>query len=195
MKQTAIKCLLVVASISMMAVPGYAKRKKAPPDPRFASIGQIVVLPVVDARAGKKDKVSLESLRKAAINNLHHKNYDVVSSNDEGAVGDIADEDLNGARPGWVKKLGPSDARWVLVVGLDDAHSKITFGSTGNAEVEGFLFDKQQGTVVWKGTGVGQAGQGGLMGMAMKGMMRGAALDSAMFNLLSGIPKLPKKGK
>ena len=83
----------------------------------------------------------------------------------------------------------------MLVVCLDDLASKITFGSTGNAEVSGFLFDKEKGELVWAGKGVGQAGQGGLMGMTMVGMMKGEAIGSALYNLLSGIPNRPKSGK
>lgn len=187
-----LSCLCICAFFTLSVAPAcLAKRAKLPPDPRFASIEQIVVLPVVDNRAGKKDKVSLENLRKAAINNLKHKKYD-VSASDATGVGDLVVDDLNDANPTWVKRLGPTDARYVMVVGLDDVHSKITFGSTGNAEVFGYLFDKQDGSVVWKSTGVGQAGQGGLMGMAFKGMMSGAAMDNAMANLMSGIPKRPK---
>jgi hypothetical protein len=187
-----LSCLCIGTMVLLSLSPAcVAKRAKLPPDPRFASIEQIVILPVVDNRAGKKDKVSLESLRKAAINNLKHKKYE-VSASDSTGVGELLIDDLNDANPSWVKRLGPADSRWVMVVGLDDVHSKITFGSTGNAEVFGFLFDKQDGSVVWKSTGVGQAGQGGLMGMAFKGMMSGAALDNAMANLMSGIPKRPK---
>lgn len=192
MKRQMVRFCLCAFVLLWLPATGFAKHSKLPPDPRFASIGQITVLPVVDNRAGKKDKVSLDSLRKAAVKNLKHKNYSVTENDNTGPVGDIAIEDLDEADPAWVKRLGPPDSRWVLVIGLDDVHSKITFGSTGNAEVVGFLFDKQDGSVVWKGTGVGQAGQGGLMGMAFKGFMNGAALDNAMANLLSGIPKRAK---
>jgi hypothetical protein len=192
MKRQIVRFYLCSIVLLLLPATCLAKHSKLPPDPRFASIDQVVVLPVVDNRAGKKDKVSLDSIRKAAIENLKHKNYTVTEADKVGTVGDIAEEDLNDANPTWVKRLGPPDSRWVLVIALDDVHSKITFGSTGNAEVVGFLFDSQDGTLVWKGTGVGQAGQGGLMGMAFKGFMSGAALDNAMANLMSGIPKRGK---
>jgi hypothetical protein len=195
MKSFAIKLLVCLLVLAVLPVNCFGKNHELPPDPRFAAIDQVVVLPVVDARAGKKDNVNLESLRKSAISNLKRKNYAVDQTDNAGTAGEILEEDLNDAKPEWIKRLGPPEARWVMVVELNEAHSNITFGSTGNAEVAGFLFDKQDGSVLWKGTGIGQAGQGGLMGMAMKGMMTGAALDSAMANLLSGIPKLPKKGR
>lgn len=185
-------CLVILLALSPS---GLAKHAKQPPDPRFLAIDQIVVLPPLDVRSGKKDNVNLESLRKSAVGQLKARNYVVRTSDDTGNVGEIAEEDLKDAKPDWIRKLGPSDSRWVMVIGLGEAHAQMTFGSTGNAEVIGYLFDRQSGTVLWNGTGVGQAGQGGLAGMAMKGMMKGMALDSAVANLLTGIPKLPKKSR
>jgi hypothetical protein len=45
------------------------------------------------------------------------------------------------------------------------------------------------------GWGVGQARQGGLAGMMMKGGMTDAALDAALLNLFSSIPTRPKPEK
>jgi hypothetical protein len=36
----------------------------------------------------------------------------------------------------------------------------MVFGSTGNAELSGGLLDKESSELIWKGKGVGQAGQG-----------------------------------
>ena len=171
------------------------KRPKLPPDPRFAAIQSISVLPIVDTRAGKKASVNMRKLQGSVVSTLKKKRYSVRAAGTSGTAGQIDIEDLESPDPLWVKKLGPADARWVMVICLDDVTSKITFGSTGNAEMSGFLFDKDSGGLIWKGRGVGQAGQGGLMGMTMKGMMKGEALQSAVFSLLSGVPKRPKPGK
>jgi hypothetical protein len=195
MKSFAIKLSLCVLALTILPVNCFGKRYAPPPDPRFVAIDQIAILPVVDLRAGKKDKVNLESLRKTTEGVLKRKNYTAIRTDNAGTAGEIVEEDLNDARPEWIKRLGPPESRWVMVVGLGDVHSSMTFGSTGNAQVIGFLFDKQDGSVLWKGTGVGQAGQGGLAGMMMKGMMKGEALDNAMFNLLGSFPNLPKKRK
>jgi hypothetical protein len=69
-------------------------------------------------------------------------------------------------------------------------------GSTGIAEVFGFIFDKQDGSVLWKNTGAGEAGEsGGLAQLGDKDGMMAEALDLALSNLMSSIPKLPKKHK
>ena len=172
-----------------------AKKPEIPPDPKFMAIKSISVLPPVDTRAGKKASVSLERLQNNAVKALQKKRYKAGPSNFSGEVGQIVEEDLQSAKPEWAKKLGPAEERWVMVVCLGDVISKITFGSTGNAEVSGYLFDKESGELIWKGKGVGQAGQGGLAGMMMKGAMKGAALDAAVYNLISGMPTLPKPPK
>jgi len=170
----------------------FAKHVKAPPDPRFLSIGSITLLPVLDARVDKKSNVDLQSLRKQVESILRKKNYQVTQAENSGGVGEIVEEDLQEAKPEWVKQLGPSQARWVMVIGLSDVATKTTLGSSTNVEVMGFLYDKETATLMWKNRGIGQAGQGGLMGIAMKGLSKGAAFSNALRNLLAAIPKREK---
>jgi len=172
-----------------------AAKEKAPPDPRFTAIESIVILPMVDARSGTKENVKLEDLQKSVLKSLEKRRYKVSLSDNAGTVGEITEEDLKDAKPAWIQKLGPAEARWVMVVCVNDVASKMTFGSTGNAEVSGYLYDKQTATVVWRDKGIGQAGQGGLAGMMLKSTMKGEALHAAIYNLLSSIPKLPKPPK
>lgn len=171
------------------------KKPKLPPDPKFMAIQNILVLPVVDSRAGMKASVNMDKLQASAVNALKRKRYLATAASASGEMGQVVEEDFQDAKPEWVKKLGPADARWVAVVCLRDVVSKMTFGSTGNAEVSGYLFDKESGELIWNGKGVGQAGQGGLAGMTMKGMMKGEALNAALYNLFSSIPTRPKSTK
>lgn len=181
---------------AICSVDGVAKKRPViPPDPKFMAIQNISVLPIVDARAGKKASVNMEKLQNSAVKALKKRRYPVSAASSSGEAGPIAEEDLQSAKPAYTKKLGPADARWVMVICLGDVASKITFGSTGNAEVSGYLFDKESDELVWKGKGVGQAGQGGLAGMAMKGMMKGEAISAAVYNLFTGIPTRPKPAK
>ncbi|MBZ5671786.1 MAG: hypothetical protein LAO04_18920 [Acidobacteriia bacterium] len=171
------------------------KKPKLPPDPKFMAIQNILVLPLVDSRVGEKASVNKNKLQASAVNALKRKRYPVTAASTSGEMGQAVEEDFQDAKPEWVKKLGPADARWVIVVCLRDVISKMTFGSAGNAEVSGYLFDKESGELVWKGKGVGQAGQGGLLGMTMKGAMKGEALDAALYDLFSSIPTRPKSTK
>jgi hypothetical protein len=187
---------IVLLLTAICVVDSDAKKSpKVPPDPKYMAIENISVLPIVDARAGKKAGVNLEHLQTSVVNIVKKKHYPASAASTSGEAGEIAEEDLQSALAPFLRKLGPADARWVMVVCLEDVVSKITFGSTGNAELSGYLFDKDSGGVVWMGKGVGQAGQGGLMGMAMKGMMTSAAIDSAVSNLLGSMPNRPKPDK
>lgn len=168
------------------------KKVPIPPDPKFVAIQNISVLPIVDARAGKKAGVNLDKLQESIEKSLKRKHYSASAAGPSGITGEIAIEDVDEATPTYMKKLGSAGDRWVMVVFLDDVATKMTLGSTGNAELTGYLFDKDTGELMWKGKGVGQAGQGGLIGMPMKGMMKGEALDAAVNSLLSGIPNHPK---
>lgn len=194
LKVVAILVLLTSVFIADVAA-ARNKQKNVPLDPKFAGIQSITLLPTVDLRNGKKDNVNLAQIGKRAANILKKKNYPALQADSTGAAGEIDEEDLNGAKAEWIKRLGPPSDRWIMVVCLFDVHSKFTFGSTGNAELGGYLFDKENEAVIWNGKGVGQAGQGGLLGMTMKGAMKGAALDTAVYNLLGSIPKRPKPGK
>lgn len=185
-RSAAVMILLTVVCSEFSAAK---KKEKVPPDPRFATIESISVLPIVDARAGKKADVNLEKLQGGVVKVLKRKHYTADGASISGDAGEIAIEDIEAAKPEYVKKLGPSSERWVMIIFLDDVVSKITFGSTGNAQLSGYLFDKSNGDLIWQAKGVGQAGQGGLMGMTMKGMMKGEALNAAMYSLLASIPK------
>ena len=124
---------------------------------------------------------------------MKSKDYQVTVSDDLGdGIEQILEDDLREADGEWIKRLGPAKSRWVMVLMLVDVTTKLTFGSTGNAEVAGFLYDKETGTLVWRDKGIGKAGQGGLIGMCMKGMMDEAAISNAMNNLLASIPESPE---
>jgi len=159
-----------------------------------AALDEIVVLPALDNRIDKTIDVNIEKqIREVGVKSLERKNYQVTVSDDLGnGIAGILEDDLRAADSEWVKRLGPAKSRWVMVLMLVDVTNKLTFGSTGNAEVGGFLYDKQAGTLVWRDKGIGKAGQGGLLGMCMKGMMDEAAISNAMNHLLASIPEKPK---
>lgn len=184
--------ILVILLASQVAV---AKKEKEPPDPRLMAIESVTVVPIVDLRPGQKDSANLEKLQKMAAGAMKRRGYPSVIVDNTGDVGQIAEEDLQDAKPAWIKRLGPPPSRWVFVVCLLDVHSKMTFGSTGNAEISGYLFDKEKPEMIWSGKSVGRAGQGGLLGMTMKGAMKSAALGNAVVALVNVLPKHPKQKK
>lgn len=152
-------------------------------------IGQIVVLPPVDSRIGRDADIDLETqVRRAGTDALQGRGYDVALGEAPQDLGEIIDEDLKNADPIWIKRLAPPGLRWIMVLELIEVTSQLTFGSTGNAEVAGYLFDAEQGRLVWRDKGIGQVGQGGLIGMALIAQMDDAALSVAMRNLVASLP-------
>ena len=80
-----------------------------------------------------------------------------------------------------------------MVFAVHDVTRRLTFGSTGNAEISAYLYDREKAALVWHDKGLGQAGQGGLLGMALINLMDESALQMATGNALMSLPKRPKK--
>jgi hypothetical protein len=152
----------------------------------------ITLLPAIDVRFDKEIEVNLQKqIRDAAKGLLEKKGYLVRTTSDLTATAGITEDDIKLGLADWIKQL-PSDDRWVMILVLVDVKTQLTFGSTGNAEVAGALFDKVNATTIWRDKGIGKSGQGGLLGMAMKGMMDEQAIAMAVGNLMASIPKRPK---
>ena len=160
-------------------------------DPGFRpqQMDKVSVLPVIDARVDTAIKLDLDKkVQRLAKNDLEDKRYAVEVVTDPRALGGISGEDLRAGNAGALAKLGPPDARWVMVFTLEELSRRLTFGSSGNAEITMAIVDRQSKRVVWRDKGVGRAGQGGLIGMAMIGMMGEAALEEAVRPILRKIP-------
>jgi hypothetical protein len=187
-----VLALITLAVTTSAGCGGGALRQPIHVSPtfQFSSIDVVTVLPAVDLRADKSFSLDVDkSVRGRGAKAWKGRGYTVVNAETLGDVEMVSEEDLNDADPEWIATLGPKDSRWALVLCLVDLKTKMTFGSTGNAEVSAYLFDKTERTLVWKDKGVGRAGQGGLIGMVMKAGMDGAALDMAVGNLMGSVPK------
>jgi hypothetical protein len=100
----------------------------------------------------------------------------------------LTEEDLRAKNAEWLKALPNPGSRWVMALAVHDVTRKLTFGSTGNAEISGFLYDFQTGEQLWHDKGIGQVGEGGLLGMAMIGTMSRSAVNLAAYNCLASFP-------
>ena len=155
------------------------------------SIGNILVFPTVDMRFNKEPEFpKLDNWIQGVVKDkLSSQKYTFTLGSDSSIIDNITEEDLQEVDAEWIRNLGPSSSRWVMVVVFLDARSKLTFGSTGNAEVAGYLFDKKNGSMLWRDKGIGKVGQGGLLGMLMKGTMLGDAIKKATKDLMKSFPK------
>jgi hypothetical protein len=184
-------------SASMLLLAGCAPTKQAIYlDAGFQPevINQITLLPVADARIEKKTKENFEGyILGNAMRILQKKGYQVRLSDNIGEISQITEGDLKSGDSEWIKRLGPPDARYVMVVVLVSVGTGFHgFGSSGGAEVAGYLYNKDNGTMVWRDMGRGSVqGQGGFIGLATKSSLSWNAITVAMKNLLSTIPKRP----
>ena len=157
------------------------------------TVDEITVFPVVDLRFEKSDKLNMGNVDDWMLKNIERilkkYGYNVNVLLDRNLVTDLTEDDLNNISVDWIKQVAPSSSNWILITGLVDSESKLTFGSTGTAEVTGFFYNKAEGSVIWHDKGVGKVGQGGLMGMAMKAMMTHDAVVMATGSLMSSFPE------
>jgi hypothetical protein len=156
------------------------------------AVDEVVLLPVVDLRPDKSVGLDVKaSALSSAKSTLKQKKYKFSVHSDEAQVANLAPEDLEKPKPEWVKSLNPANGRWMMVVAVNDLVKKVTFGTAANAEVSAYLFDKESGKCVWRDKGIGQAGQGGLIGYMNPSAT--TAMQIATYNAINGLPAKPKQ--
>ena len=191
-KSSIIAIVFAVALVSGLSV---ARDKTTSHPTESASIGPaagdtIAVLSVADTRKDKRvDFKKLTPIGHRTVKTgLKKSSYELAFQSDFGDVPEVTDEDLEYLDPSWVSDLGPDGERWVLLVVLEDAARKATFGSAFGTVCSGYLFDKSTGKAVWLDEATGTQGQGGLIGFAMGSAMRGEAFASCANNLMASFP-------
>lgn len=154
---------------------------------RPESIGQITLLPAVDARIDKNVPVNLEDrLRGEAATLLKRKGYAVVLSGASRETIELTNDDLRAADPALIKLLGPPGARWIMVLALIDLNM---IGNTDKVELSGFLYDKEKGTLLWRDTGICLVGQGGIFERLINSERGNIAISYTVNFLLNSIPE------
>jgi hypothetical protein len=154
------------------------------------SITHVALAPVLDLRVDKSDALDLDAtVHKIAKALMMQRGYAVASFADRSLVSGLQALSTREAMEPVVKDFViPGGARHVLVLGLIDAYSKLTFGSTGNAEMVGYLVDQERRELLWSHKAVGQVGAGGLLGMALKSLMTADAIRMTAAKLMESIP-------
>jgi hypothetical protein len=153
-------------------------------------VDRVYVLPVLDHRIDQSKLLKLDDwVLPIAERSLEKRGYVYEVYRDRSLVSSITRYSLEAPAREFIESLPPQSARWVLVLALDDSSSKLTFGSTGNAEMSGYLFDKQNAELSWWNKELGRVGQGGLIGMAVKGLMERSAIEQAARKMFQTLPK------
>lgn len=176
-------CATVITKPADFVAPGFDS----------LTVEELAVLPVLDHRVDQSKPLNLDgSVLPIAKDSLKERGYMYTVHRDRSLVSNITRDALETPTPEFIATLQPSSARWVLVLALEDFASKITFGSTASAEMSGYLFDRKNRVLSWRNKELGRAGQGGLLGMALKGVMEKAALEGAATSMFHALPTRPK---
>lgn len=151
-------------------------------------VQQISLLLPVDSRFDKKENIDLKKIQGKCSDMIKKKGYQVLEVPINQGV-KIDEDDLKSQNQIFIKNIcAAGTSRYVMLVNILDVSTRLTFGSTGNAEVSGYIFDKDSGVAIWHHKGIGQVGQGGLLGILMKSSMDNEAVMVALHNLFSSIP-------
>ncbi len=113
-------------------------------------VDTITILPLIDARIDQTDKLDLVSdMGDTAKGLLEEKGYDAIISNSNGSVEKVTVDMLQSAKPGWIKRLGPGNARWVMVLRLETLLVDAAFTTKAHAVATGYMFDKKTLKTIW----------------------------------------------
>jgi len=152
-------------------------------------IDHMYVMPVLDFRFNKEKELKLDKwVHNVVEGELKRRNYKCTCIKERTLIADIEQEDMEELEGDWISAIGPQDSQWLLFVALLDSSSKLTFGSTGSAEMTAYLIDKRTKEIIWRNKDIGRMGQGGLVGMMMKGAMESSAIQIASRKLMYALP-------
>lgn len=164
-------------------------------DPAFtpALVERIYVLPLADIRIDRAEELDDKDIRVgwalAGFKWLEKKGYEYTFLSEFGTDRDPSEDDLAQASPDWVRELGAPEARYVLLIALEDlVRRKKTFGSAMGCECSGILYDKVSGKAVWRHEAVSEMSIGGLGGMLVSGLIARDTMGACFQQLLKQIP-------
>ena len=157
-------------------------------------IDYLFVMPILDFRIDKEEQLPPDEWFHEIIQTpLERKNYRYHMIKDRSWIAGIREEKFKKPNPVWLADMGPSEAKWLFFIVIHDVTSKLTLGSTGNAEMSGFIFDKIAGKLVWQNRVAAQTGRGGLLGLALKGTMAETAISIGIHEIIEGLPVKDKE--
>jgi len=181
--------LLALAVLAAACGPGQRPSLFWNQDVQPHDIGAVAVMAAADDRVDRSIEVNLDAqLTDMTVSLMRDRGWDGRAATLPAAAAGMTLTELEHADAATIRRLATPVNRWVMVVGLVDVTTALTFGSTGNAEVAGYLFDTEAGVLLWRDRGVGQVGQGGLLGMALIDNMDEAAIATALEKMIAGLP-------
>ena len=137
--------------VGMFLVGGCAATPRSSP---ILQPSKTAVLPVADRRPDRSEGQDVQHLLHNAYfaHLLTQMGYHVSFVADGARLQGLQAGDLTAADATWMRPLGLADARWLLLVVLEEVRRTQTLESAFAAQCMGLLFDNAQGAVVWRHT-------------------------------------------
>jgi hypothetical protein len=162
-------------------------------DPAFADrhINTVAVVPVIDRRtdpsAGLDLQQQIGARAKKHLRKRGYKVIDAVALPGDNAEAQVRLADLDAA---YLASRAPSGADAVFAIAVDDVMSSYKVLSYAfKIEATGTLVSVADRKELWRGRGIGNMGQGGLVSGLLIGLNRMEALDTCVGEMLSSIPR------
>jgi hypothetical protein len=140
---------LFLLLVGMLMVAGCAATPRSSP---ILWPSKTAILPVADLRPDRSERQDVKHLLHNAYfaRLFAHKGYYVTFVANGERLQRLQAGDLTAADATWMRSLGPTDARWLLLVALEEVRRTQTLESAFAAQCTGLLFDNAQGAVVWR---------------------------------------------
>lgn len=179
-------------------------------------IDRITILPFMDNQQNPDPELSFEKITRIGQSGMiysltYDKKYRTVSSGDIGNVSSYSVQDLPSLDPnsnvafsvdpesvdsGWIKQLGPSTEKWILVPVIESvSFTNILIQVMASARISAYLFNKETGELWWQCSSEGKFGTGiltyGIMKAAIQEehILEAAALAMAGAECVKGLPE------
>lgn len=169
------------ALYAVLLTTGCGKAAYLKPGFDVGAIDMVVVLPVMDNRSDPNPKYDFEQMKlvaHAAVGRSirYTAGHRALLSSDIGQIGSYTADRLprfekkrgklilQGTDRDWVRNLGPKSCRWTavpVIEGASDYYAVLVAG--GSVTLSLYIFDKQQGDLVWFDTMKGGAHTRGLI--------------------------------
>lgn len=193
MKPFAARTVAVLTLIAcVVAGPGCSVRTPLELDADFAAdgVGQILLLPVIDARADRLDYVVLgRNVADATVRMLRAKGY-LISESDSYLRRPAAPIDIDAVDAKALIPLAPLEARDFLVVQVERMDRSIDeLGASYSVWLSGVLVDRDAERVLWRDTASAGSNLTGIFTVMAHGSSQYEAAVNASRALFETLPR------
>jgi hypothetical protein len=125
-----------------------------------AKLSKISILPAIDIRKDRSIELQ-EGWQQRVVKGYTawpverllrykgYKNLPISFEENFGEIKTISEYDLIDLDHEFIRKVGPDDAKWVLLFSVEDTAERLEMGKAILIENSGYLFDKSSGKLVW----------------------------------------------